>query len=292
MSTQMTDEEAKKEHDEIQAQIAKEKGEKDAPVLETEAPPPDKLDEKTIEPQEDKDVKNKDVPEDTEGDEADDSDLVDPEKKTSRRIPLSKFQDLKKKSKGQIEALEKQVAELSSKLDSKSTEKSISEKVKTLSEQTGISEEALLQIIQVGKESAQIDPKTLETIKSLEIKAQKDDARASHEAEIQAFITEFPEAKDSVTDLRKKSLEDSNLNKTLYEVYHRYVKTPEITVEKKITGERSRGGRDITPAGINFQKIADDVKNNVPNTLGKLTPEQQDQFFTWAEKTGSRYTRK
>lgn len=303
MSQTLSEEEAKKELDEINADIAKSKG------LDPETGKPvekDKVDETIERKEEEKEPKDED--EDKDDDESDeDKDDDDADDKTAEededdstpppvrkpRSLLAKLQETKRIAREQTEANEakdKKIAELQAIVDEGKTLKAVETDIKEYAEKYGISEE---QVRDQFKIMEKVAPKSKTeanpTLEKAAILIQKQEAKEAFENEFSELLTEFPETKDLKDKIQKEAYKKENLNKSLYEIYQRHVK-PTITVKKK-TGETGRSGQGRGDSNVapDFAKIAENVKNNVPGALKDLSGEQQDKLFEWMEKNGSRY---
>ena len=287
----MTDEEAKQEHDDIQAELAKKHG--------VEAKPEEKPEDEDVEKEEavEEEHETKDEPDEPEKEDEDepkakkdkeDKDLVDPEDpKSSRYMPISKYQDLKREDREIIAAKDKKIQELSDELNKAKTVSAIGDKVKTFAEKHGVTEEMAIDLVTLVKGENALDPKTQEILQKTEARFKKEELTEAFENEFADLVKETPEAASLKETLKAKAYEKDNLNRSLYEIFHRQLKT---APEKKKTAESTRAssGRE-NGKSLDFNKIAEDIKNNVSGALGKLSGEDQDRFFDWAEQNSSRY---
>ena len=269
---QMSEEEAKKEHDDIQAEIARERGEK------REAPKEEEAEEEKRDEGEAGDVTD---PEEKDPPEAD-SEGVDPkDEPRDDRVPLKKFQETKKNLEGEKAELQSKVVELTEALKKATTSKGMSDKIKSFSEKHGMEEAAALDLVQLVLDEV----KPSEATQKIEHFIKKQEIDEKFQSELDAFIAENPEAADRADEIRAKAFEEGNLDKSLFEVFHRFVKP----TEKKKTGESSRNTRTPGKVGFDVNKVIEDAKANKPGALKGLTNEQLDQVFEEMDKTGSRY---
>lgn len=298
----MTDEEAKKEHDDIVKEIAREKG---ITIDEDEDEKKDKEgDENDNDEKEEKEEKEPDAAEEEESedeeDELDDEDEVDEEDEDSKPTPvrkpkslLAKLQETKRKAREESAEKDKKIAELSLMVEEGKTAKAMEDDIKEYAEKFGMPVEQVKdQFSILSKHFAKSKNEANPVLDKAAILIQKSEAKEAFENEFSDLTTEFPETKGLKEKIKAEAYKDSNLNKSLYEIYLRHVK-PTITVKKK-TGEGSRGGAgrgEAANAPLDFNKIAENVRNNVPNALKGLSGEDQDKLFAWMEKSGSRYTR-
>ncbi len=272
----MTDEEAKKEHDEIQKELAEEKGGKPEDTEEDEDPKEEE-EEADEEPEEE--------------DESDEEEEPDEDEKSKDMIPLSKYQDTKKSLEAEMATLEQKVKELTDELGKAKTAPEVNEKIKAFAEKHDFPQEAITDLYAMLKEEAKLDPKTVEILKETENNLKIQKAKDAFESEFSDLLGDFPEAKEAKSKLQKLAYKPENLQKSLMEIYYRQVRPTVVEKKKGAESSNRSGGREVQgkSAGLDFKKIADDIRNNVPNTLGKLSPEDQDKFFEWADKNGSRY---
>lgn len=281
----MSDEEARLEVEDIKATIAKEKGfdpEKEDPEKKEDAEEPDHQDED--------DNANDDKSKQERQDPADVGEKdVDPESPKTRgeTVPLSKFQETKKTLEAKAQDLQSQVETLTEQLNRDNTEKSIGDKVKKFAEKTGMDESAVLDLVAMVRGESALDKDTKEVIEKSALALKKAEAQEQFDSEISAFLAEFPDAADHERELRTKALEKGNLDKSLFEVFNRFVK-PDITTKKK-TGESGRGSSRSSAPTFDLQKVIEKVSNGTPKPFEGLTKEQEDQVFDYMEKTGSRY---
>lgn len=290
----MSDEDAKKELDEINAKIAEEKGldpktgeplDKKIDPPQEEEPEDKKKKEESPKEEEDKDEPADDKKLEEEGDEP-------AKERKSRYIPLSKYQDTKKTLEASNAKKDAEIAELSKKLADIDTAKARDAKVKAYAEKHGKTEEEVRELLEIQDVPAPEAPKKTDA-PAVELSAadKKAAAESAFKTELDGLIEELPEAKDHADKVRELAFKKGNETKSLYEIFMREIK-PELPSKKK-TGESGRGaaGRESgkTP---DFAKIAADIKANKPGVLEALNGEEQDAFFDWADKNGSRYTRK
>lgn len=284
---QMTEAEAKAEHDAIQAEIAKEKGyeaEEAAPEKEEEVDEPADDTELEDEPTGKPERKVREaLPED-------EDEGIDPESesKNDRKIPLSKYQATKKKL--ETENLEKaaEIERLTTELNKQKTDKTVSEKVKAYAEKTGQSEEDILDLVQLIRGDNALDKETREVIQQSAIALKKQAALDAFQSEVDTFVEEFPEAAGHEADFRKLAFEKENLGKSLYEIYHRQIKSD--PAPKKKTGEVSRGATRQTGTAFDVDKIIAKAESGASKPFDGLSDAQIDEVFAKMEKTGSRYT--
>lgn len=294
MTMNMTDEEAKKEHEDIQAEIAREKGIK--PDAEEEKDEPDDKEPAAEKEEQEKDQEEEDEDKDEPADDDEDED-AEPEKKpevrerTSRHIPLPKYQELKRTSKEALDAKDAKIAELQEELTKSATTKAVAEDVKAHAEKYGMTEEAVYDLLKIAHKANPVDPAIAETVKKAAVIAKKQEAEDSFKAELAELVKDFPEASEQADKIRQSAFKEGNLSKSLHTIYLREVK-PTISVKKK-TGEASRGapGRDTKSGELDFAKIAADLKANKPGVLDGYSGEDQDKIFDWMNKNGSRYQR-
>lgn len=265
---QMTEEEAKKEHDEIQAEIAKSKGQGEP----EKKPEEDKGDEP-------------DVTEDPE--EVDPADKgeegVEPKKpETDDSIPLPKYMQLKNDSAKEKAELETKVSDLTEALKKATTSKGMDEKINKIAETHGMPAEAVRDLAQMILDEV----KPAETNKAVEAFIRKQEADEKFQAEFAQLVEDVPGATDRLDEIRAKAFEEGNLDKSLFEIYHRLDKP----AGKKKTGESSRPSRVAATAGFDPKKVIEKLNSGASGALEGLTPEQQDQVFALMEKSGSRYS--
>ncbi len=265
----MSDAEAKAEYDSIQREIAESKGHK------VEDPVGDEPKEGEGEPGDDKDPKV-----DPPAADPVDVDPKDPEPKDDR-IPLKKFLDTKNTLESEKADLKATVEKLTADLQRATTSKGMSEKIKVFSEKHGMEQAAALDLVQLVLDEV----KPTEATQKIEhfIKKQETDEKFEHE--LSALLADSPEALERANEIRALAFEEGNLDKSLYEIYHRFVKP----TEKKKTGESSRVARPVVRTGFDIKSVMDKVAANTPGALNGLTDEQVDQVFAAMEKTGSRY---
>lgn len=291
----MTDEEAKKEHDEIQAEIAKEKGIKIDEPAEEEKPDDKEEEEPAAEDKDDETKSEKEeeeIADEVDTDEEDGEEKPDPIRKP--RTLLAKLQETKRAAREAEEAKDKKIAELQAIVDEGKTAKAMETEIKEYAEKYGMPEEQVRDQFAIltkafGKSAK---PETNPTLEKASVLIQKQEAKEAFDAEFSDLVGEFPETKDLRAKIQAEAYKPENLNKSLYEIYNRHVK-PAVVVKKK-TGEGARGGGgrsgDSAAGGEpDFAKIAENVKNNVPGALKDLSGEQQDKLFDWMSKQGSRY---
>lgn len=287
----MSDEEAKKEYDDIQAEIAKEKGinpeKKEDPEKEEEKSEPAESEEDAADKAEDRpQQKREPLPED--GDE--DIDLED-EPKDNRKVPLSKYQDTKKALEAEKAGLQSQVEKLTADLNREKTAKGISDKVKTYAEKHGMAEDAVLDLVQLVKGESELDKDTKSVIEKSALALKKAEAEEKFQTELSQFIAENPDAKGHEAELRAKAFEKGNLDKSLFEIFVRNFKT-DAPIERKKTGEVSRTVSRTNTTVFNPQKIIEKVESGAAKPFEGLTDTQIDEVFELMEKTGSRYIKR
>ncbi len=300
MSQNLTEEEAAKELAEINAEIAKKKGldpETGEPIKKDGDDEPDeKKKEEEVEPkdegkdEDDKSDEDKDADDDADETDEDDEGEVTPTPVRKPKTLLAKLQETKRVAREEAEAKDKKIAELQAIVDESKNLKAADTEIKDYAEKYGMSEEQVrdqFKILEkfIPKQKTEANP----ILDKAAILIQKQEAKEAFEKEFSELLTDFPETRDLREKIQKEAYKPENLQKTLYEVYQRYVK-PSVTIKKK-TGESTRtGGRDGGDAGTpDFAKIAENLKNSVPNALKGLSGEQQDKLFDWMEKQGSRY---
>lgn len=303
MTDNMTEDEAQKEVDEINADIARSKGidpETGEKLGAPKDPAEPKEEEEETEPDADPKKPKREAPEkESDAEDEEDEDLDEdededdsPKKRTADRIPLKKFQQYKAKSREEIAGMKNQIDDLTSKLSEATTKKEIGGEIKAFAEKFDMPEEAVSELILLAakatKGTATLDPDTLKAVKEAQVIGKKQEAEKAFEAEFSDLIKDNPDAEEARAQIRKEAYKDGNLDKSLFEIYHRFVK-PEV-VPKKKTGEASRGANRDGVKTIDFAKIAEDVRNNVPGALANLSGEQQDKLFEWMETNGSRYS--
>lgn len=284
----LSDEDAEKEYQEIQAEIAKEKGQdpdKKDPEEEGEHKEPEDQDE----PGEDDDKSKR-----TEHQPREKSQDVDPDKEPEDgkkdMVPLSKYQDTKKTLEGENATLQSEVERLTLELNQSNTKKAIGDKVKAYAEKHGMSEEAALDLVMLVKGENALDADTKVVIEKSQNLIKKQEAEEKFNQELADFINEFPEAADQKDVLRAKAFEKDNLNRSLFEIYHRFAK-PEESAPKKKTGEASRPARS-TVQTFDVKTVAERVSKGVAKPFDGLSEAQVDEVFDYMEKHGSRYTNK
>jgi hypothetical protein len=284
----MSDAEAKKEYEEIQAELAGKKGET---IIE-----PEEI-EKEVEKEEEKEPEEKD--EDTDDDKSKDQIEEDEESEEldstlltrKPRTLLAKLQETKRIAKEEAEKKDREIADLRTKLETRETAEKMADDIKKYAEKHGKSEEEVMDLVAMMQKGMTKDDKAKPIIEKAEVLLKKEEAKEAFENEFSGLLEEFPETKDVKDAIRKEAYKEKNLDKSLYEIYLRYVKP--IVIPKRKTGESSRGGQDRgnSKGEIDFAKIAENVKNNIPGALKDLTGEQQDKLFDWMQKNGSRYSR-
>ncbi len=298
MSQNLTEEEAAKELAEINAEIAKKKGldpETGEPIKkEGEDEPDEKKKGEEAEPKDedkgdDESDKDEDAADADETDEEDEGEVTLTPVRKPKSL-LAKLQETKRIAREEAEAKDKKIAELQAIVDEGKNLKAADTEIKDYAEKYGMSEEQVrdqFKILEkfIPKQKTEANP----ILDKAAILIQKQEAKEAFEKEFSELLTDFPETRDLREKIQKEAYKPENLQKTLYEVYQRYVK-PSVTIKKK-TGESTRtGGRDGGDAGTpDFAKIAENLKNSVPNALKGLSGEQQDKLFDWMEKQGSRY---
>jgi hypothetical protein len=287
----MTEEEAQKEYEDIQAEIARGKGQpsqkKDPEEKVTTEDEPDAgkgADDKGDDDDKSRNPDRREVPpkSDDPGIEPDDAD------KGKQTVPLSKYQETKKTLEGEKATLATKVEELTAELNKAKTAGQIGDKVKSFSDKHGIAEEAVLDLVQLVRGESELDPGTKEVIKKAEISLKKQEAEDKFSQELAGFFADTPEAKDYEAEMRAKAFEKGNLDKSLFEIFHRFVK-PADGQPKKKTGEANRGATRQTTTTFDPAKTAEGLEKGTIK-INSLTTEQQDQVFDYMEKTGSRYT--
>ena len=267
----MSDAEAKAEHDDIQAEIAREKGiavEKPAEAAEVPA--------KGDEPE------NDEVPAD-EAEELPEEEKpdVDPAIPPKDFVPLRKFQDTKKTLEDKVGTLESKVQQLTQDLATATTSKDMQAEIKAFSEKHGMAEDAALDLVQLVLDKV----KPTEALSKVENFIKKQEIDEKFQSEFDSFVAESPEAADRANEIKALAFKEEYASMSLYEIFHRFVKP----TEKKKTGESSRTTRAAVRTGFDPKAVIEKLKANTPGAMDGLTPEQQDQVFETMEKTGSRY---
>lgn len=300
----MSAEDAQKEHDDIQAEIAKEQGidpETGKPLAKDKAEehrdPADEDEDPTKDPADPpKKPKDDKDPEDPEEDE-DDPEDEDPEgRKPKQRIPLSKLQDFKKKSRQEKETLisqladkENKIKELEGKLSDSTTSEDRKKQIQAYAEKHGMEVDAVEELLDLVPKPT-LDPQIEKSAKLIEIEGKKLQAETDFKNELDTLIEEFPEAEDVRDAIRKEAFKKENLSKSLYEIYTRYVKTE--TLPKKKTGEVSRSAnRAAAPATTDIGKIIENAEKGLPGALEGLSDDILDKVFEEMGKRGSRYSK-
>lgn len=280
----MTDEEAKAEHDAIQAELAKEHGHTDE--VETELKPGD---EGYVEPEE---VKT----DEAESDEDEDEEVEEEEElpKKGRSVPISKYQTLKKTSQEKIaealnkaEAAEAEAAKWKAKVDNSASTEEQDKKIAAYADKHGKTVEEVRELFDLIP-TPHVDPEAKAAEARIKLMAKKAEAEEAFETEYAKLVGEVPEAAKARDKIRAAAFKEENLDKSLYEVFHRSIK-PETTVIK--TGETSRPARRENAGEPDYKKVMEDIKKNVPDAMKGLSDKQLDTLFDLMDKEGSRYSR-
>ncbi len=290
----ISEDDAKKEHDSIQEEIAKEHGDDtklDDDNLDDEG---DELDDKKKKSEDDLDSDD-DEDEDAEDDDSDEgAKSRKPPTREGRAVPVAKYQELKRTSREKLNAAndalsekDRKIAELNEKLAATQTTDEMKKKVKDYAEKHGKTEEEVIELLQLLPK-ATLDPETKAAERRVQLQAKKAEAEEAYQNELQELLRETPEAKDQAEAIRKAAFKDKNLTKSLYEIFHREIK-PGLTSKK--TAETSRPSRRDNAGEPDYKKIMEDLNKNVPGAMDGLTEKQLDTLFDLMDKTGSRYTR-
>lgn len=292
-SVSLSEEEAKKEHDDIQAEIARSKGIKPEG---DDDPSEDKG--KDVEPGKSDDEVDPKKEDPTKDEEDLDPEDVDPEEeeipKTRKPSLLGKYQNEKKDreaAQARVAELEQSVAKLTDDLNRTKTADQLKDKVKAYAEKHGMSEEAAMDLVLLAKEGLQPDSETKSILQESKVLIQKNKANQDFESEFSKLIVELPEAEQVRDKIRQAAFKDENLSRSLFEIFHRLQR--DTTPAKKKTGEAPRGaiGRDATVKTFDVKAVAEKVKSGQSGSLQGLSGEQQDEVFAYLDKEGSRYQR-
>lgn len=287
----MTDAEAEAERKSIEDELATEKGIDPKtgkpiakePVAQEEEEPVKEPEEKPKEEEDGEPAKE----EKSDEEEADEGQKPAKER-TQRYIPLPKFQELKK-SAAEKDA---EIARLKGEIDRSNTEKARDAKIKAYAEKHSMTEEAVRDLFAINEPEKPQEPAkpAVEPAVDKTADQKKQEAETAYTTELAGLLEEVPEAKGHEDEIRKAAFKKGNETKSLYEIFHREIK-PSI-IPKKKTGEQSRGaaGRESDKAP-DFEKIQSDLASGKTGVLDKLSGEEQDKYFAWIEKKGSRYTR-
>lgn len=286
----ITQEEADAEVKSINEEIAREKGinppEKKADdTPKEEEPAEEKPTEDPKKPEEGKKPEDGDE-DDDEGDDSDDDEDEDDKGPKKRHVSLRKYTKLTEK----LNDKDATIAKLTADLNKATTTSGAKEKVRAFAEKHGWSEEQVVEFLDLTKSESALDPDVLETIKESKQLVEKAKAEKAFNSEVAELISEFPEAKDVVDLLKKEAFKKENLERSLYEVFVRFVK-PTLAPPPHKGAESTRANRTTT-ASKDFDpaKIAERVKAGENGLLNGLTGDQQDKVFEFMEKSGSRYS--
>lgn len=291
INAHMSDEEAKKEHEDIQREIAKGKG-----LTAAIDDPKDDKDGEEKEPVS-KEEKAPDAPEPKDSEEGKDEedDVVVPPTRTDRRIPLAKYQELKKELRETTEAKDGEIVQLRKDLEAAKSNKEIGSVVKEFAEKHNVSEEFAKDMLDMAKAAMpKSDPSREAVISKAEVFIKKQEANEAFENEFSTLLKDVPDAADLKAKIRLEAFKESNLDKSLFEVFHRFVK-PTLNADDAPPAKR---GAEVTrgpsstrngPPAFDPKRVAEDIKNNVPGAMSKLSDKQVDEVFDYMEKNGSRY---
>lgn len=293
-ATPISAEEAKAEVDSINAEIAKSKGIDPATgksATEPKDPEPSKTvediepagDDKQIDPEKD----NKADPEPDD----EDKEIVTPKpRRQSRVVPISKYQELTT-ILGQKDT---RIAELEGKLSAHDTAVQRADKLKKFVEVSGMSEEASAILFDTfgNVKAPALDAESKEVIDQAKIAIKKQEAEEAFKTEFDGLLKHYPDAEEKYDAVRAAAFKPENLNKSIYEVYLEDI-DPEPKAPRRGAEPARGGGRRETNAGKpDYAQLARDVQANKPDVVKSLTLEQQDEFFDYLEKNGSRYSSK
>lgn len=290
-------EEDKKEYEEIQAEIAASKGLKpDGTPLNKEGDQ-NEDDKEEVETKTDEDDQKDDK--DPEDDDSEEEDKVDDTKvrNPQNRIPLSKLQDFKAKSREEKAALITQLSEkdteietLKRKLETTTSSEDRKKKVDAYVEKHGGDPEMVQDLLDLIPTPA-IDPSLTESAKLIQVEAKKIEAQKAFDNEFASLLDDTPDAAEFRDQIRKEAYKEENLNKSLYEVFNRFVK-PNAKPKVK-GGESSRPNNRVatTDTGNDIDKIIERVEKGESGALNGLSDDVLDKVFDRMEKKGSRYTR-
>lgn len=289
----MSDEEANQEHDDIQREIAKGKGQT-AAVDDKPEPKEEKEEEKEPAPKESEDKpQEEEKPEDSK--EGDEKEPEVPTTRTARHIPLSKYQELKKELRDTTAAKDTEITQLKRDLESAKTNKDLGTVVKTFAEKHNVSEDFAKDMLDMAKAAMpKPDESQSQVLKKAELLIKKQEATEAFNNEIAGLIKDVPDAANFKDKIREEAFKEGNLDKSLFEVFHRFVKPKDdadAEPPKKRGAEVTRGPSSVRngPPAFDPKKVAEDLRNNVPNVLSKLSDKQIDEVFDHMEKNGSRY---
>lgn len=272
-NVEMSQKEAEEEVRSINEEIAKEKGISPEPPKKDEgepAGPEAPLDENLEEPS---------IPPERK--------VIEPtNRERDDRIPLSKYQETKKALEEEKASLSAKVEQLTADLVKATTSQAMGDRLKKFSETHGISEDAARDMVQIVLD--EVKPKADDTTtKKVELFIKKQEAEEKFQGELAHLFQEVPEAAEYAAEIRTQAFASGNLERSLYEIFHRFVKTD--TTERKKTGETSRPSRG-NQTGFDVKKVIEKINSGAAKPFEGLTSEQTDQVFSYMEKTGSRYT--
>lgn len=248
-------------------------------------------DEQKDQKSEKSDEGDKDEDKSDKSDEGDES-VEDGRKKSSRFVPLSKYQDTKTKAQARIDEIVAENTKLKADLEKATTTQQVKTRIKEFAEKFGRSEEETNAMVDILRDSV-VDPSVKVKLDSIEVTTKKQQASQQFEDEFARVLKAFPQAADHKEELREKAYEDDNLKKPLFEIFvddiQPLIKTPRKTGESssKMTGVNRGSSTAFDP-----NKVAAEVQKGTPGAMKGLTGEQEDQVFNILDKTGSRYNRR
>lgn len=286
----------KEEFDDIQNEIAAQKGDKsNQDGKEKSDDSTDGASDKEAD-EEDKGTDNasKDSDKDQTSKDDDDDKAQDDEEEPPHRergVPPRKFQNLKRILKETTEAKDGEIARLTQELEAAKGSKETDASIKEFADKHSMSEEMVADLIKIAKgKTPTLDSATLESVKKAELFAKKQEAIEAFENEFSDLVKELPDAAAHADLIRKEAYKESNLNRSLYEIFNRFVK-PNVSQTRK-TGETTRG-----PSGVrgnktfNVEGVAAKIKSGAAGAFDGLTGDQIDAVFEHMDKTGSRFNR-
>ncbi len=293
----MSEADAKKEHDDIQREIAESKGIKVDPKDEV---PPDEEKGEDEEPGEVKEPKvtpkskeDDDTEDDDADDEGEDVDPADDSEKPRKKSLLGKLQHekhLRQTAEADAAKAKADLAKLTEDLRRTKTADAMKDKVKAYAEKHGMSEEAAMDLVLLTQDVNKPDESTRSVLEKSKALIQKDEASKAFETELSSLIGEIPEAADLREKIQAEAYKPENLTKSLFEIYHRLNRAP--VIPKKKTGEASRGapGRETNANTFDVKAVAAKVESGQQGALNGLSGEEVDKVFALLEKKGSRYS--
>ena len=231
------------------------------------------------------DEEDKESKDDEKGDD-DKGPIEDKSRKSPRMVPLKKYQELTTKLDTIESEKDRVIADLTEKLNQKQTADQRKQKLEQFAEKMGYTDEQRDAFMETIGDLTKPDPAIVKSIERVEKLSKRAEAEAAFDAEFDRLLKRFPDAEEHYATLQEKAWNPKNLTTPLIEIYLDEVKQAEKPAGRK-TAESSRSGNRSAatqPGVIDFAKVLKDIQANIPNALGKLSPDDQDKFFEWAEK--------